>query len=94
MKLLISLLWAGAACAEMRPVVITHAHLAEAQEVRRMLLEDYHLPADFISLEESAKPCERRREQIGLHLCVSADGDLEEVHADAAFIQQTLRVFW
>ncbi len=94
MKLLISVLLASTAHAEIRPVVITHAHMGEAQEVRRLLLEKYHLPADFVALEESVAPCERRRENIGWHLCVDADGDLGEVHADAAFIQQTLRVFW
>lgn len=95
MKLLISLglLWSVQTHARHQPVIITYAHLVEAENVRDLLIAKYNLPADFIVLRESAAPCQRLATNVSWQLCVDADGNLEEVHADRTFINQTLRIF-
>lgn len=96
MKLLISLMLGLLPMigeASSRPIIIRHYHPEEAQHIAEVLERDYHIPKDFIALEVSHNPCARRRETISWHLCVDASGDLYEVHADVAFIKQTLRIF-
>jgi hypothetical protein len=95
MKLLISLwvLMPLNVQARFQPVIITYAHLAEARNVRDLLIARYNLPSDFIALRESANPCQRLATNVSWQLCVDADGNLEEVHADRTFIKQTLRIF-
>jgi len=96
MKLLISI-WliflSQGASALHRAIVIRHDNLEEANNVKWLLEEVYHIPAEFITLEAHSRPCEKMREFVSWHLCVSTDGDLEEVSADVAFINQTLRIF-
>lgn len=95
MKLLISFfcLLPNLVWATHRPIVIRHYHPEEAQKVSLLLQSTYNIPPDFISLEMSPNPCAKLRENISWHLCVDANGDLYEVFADVAFINQTLRIF-
>lgn len=94
MKLLISLLliYSGTTFAY-RPIILRHYHPEEAAKVVDLLTRVFHIPADFIHEEVSPNPCARRKEHVSWHLCVDANGDLFEVHADVAFIQQTIRIF-
>lgn len=76
-----------------RPIVISHYHPDEAENIAAILRTTYHIPADFITVQLNSDPCGKLKENISWHLCVDANGDLFEVHADVAFIKQTLRIF-
>jgi len=95
MKLLISLLllYPTMTWSVQRPIMIRHYHPEEAGKIVEILTRDYHIPEDFIAMEVTPNPCDRRKENVSWHLCVDASGDLFEVHADMAFIKQTIRIF-
>ena len=95
MKLLISALLLGSlqSWAQYRPIMIRHYHPEEAGKIAQLLIKQFNIPEDFIGMEVSHNPCARRRENVSWHLCVDASGDLFEVHADMAFIKQTIRIF-
>ena len=95
MKLLISLwlLLPGITQARVIMMSFSSGHEVEAQRLVDVMKSEHHIPGDFIELVASSEPCRQTRSQVSWHLCINANGDLQEVAVDTRFIQETLRVF-
>ncbi len=92
------LLMAGVLSAHAQVIVLSYAnsseeHFEEAKHLKEFMQTKYSIPGEFIELEASLVPCQRKRSPVAWHLCLNSSGDLEQVSADEVFIRETLRVF-
>lgn len=82
------LLWA------MTPVQIyfESGQRLEAIIYRDLLMHDYLIPEELITVREVAE-CEARRARTEFELCIKSNGDLKLVSVDRKFIQESLSIF-
>lgn len=94
MKLSISALLLLASSAFATPIQI---HFEKGQKIeatiyRDLLIKDYLIPEELISMNLVGS-CDERKKRAELELCIKNNGDLKVVSVDKNFIQDSLRVF-
>lgn len=91
MKFIISLLIGSSAWAS--PIVIFHeSNQPEAQIYQKILIDNYHVPEELISIQ-NVKKCERAKGLGKLDLCLKNNGDLVLVSVDVKFINESVKIF-
>jgi hypothetical protein len=64
----------------------------EAIIYRDLLIQDYAVPEELITLTEVMK-CETMSAKTEFELCIKSNGDLKVVSVDKKFIQESLSIF-
>ena len=66
--------------------------MGEAQMLKDILMKDYQIPEELISLK-GTRGCDEIKENGKLDLCLKNNGDLIVVSVDRNFINESLKVF-
>ena len=65
---------------------------SEAKIYKRILIKDYQIPKELISLIK-VKKCEEEKTRGKMDLCIKNNGDLYWVSVDDEFVKESLKVF-
>lgn len=75
------------------PIYLFHEdNLADAQIYKEIMIRDYYIPEELISLMKSQN-CEDQKSVGKLDLCLKNNGDLYVVSVDRGFINESLKIF-
>lgn len=75
------------------PIYLFHEdNLEDAQMFKEIMMSDYLIPEELISLRKSQN-CEQQKRAGKLDLCLKNNGDLLVVSVDRGFINESLKIF-